>query len=398
MIQNQSGRKSIRLLLVIAFLQGMVFYAPVATLYRTAVGVSVGQIAWIESISCLLMIVLEVPWGLVTARIGYKNTLVISCALFFLSRIVFWRAQSFSGFLAERIILSVVLTGFSGCDSAYLYLCAGDRDAQRVFGRYDAAGTAGLLCASAVFSGFLGGRYRLAALLTVFAYGAAALLALFLHPVPLTQADAAPMRAQLRALWQSLRQKPWFLIFLLACTCFTEVCRFITVFLSQPVYVRAGLAPPAMGICYIAVTLAGTSGAVSHRAMRRIGARRFGPALCAGAAFACAALACATLSGASRRVLCVICIVFLGAESALFAPYAAICQNRQAADGARSVLLSGYAMVGSLGAGVLNAALGGMADVSVSGVLRLCAGLCALACFGLICWERHGGQEAAGEA
>lgn len=95
MIRYQNGRNSIRLLLVISFLQGMVFYAPVATLYRTASGISLGQIAWIESISYLLMIVLEVPWGLVTARIGYRNTLIISCALFFLSKIVFWRAQLF---------------------------------------------------------------------------------------------------------------------------------------------------------------------------------------------------------------------------------------------------------------------------------------------------------------
>ena len=413
MIQLQSGRKSIRLLLVIAFLQGMVFYAPVATLYRTAVGVSLGQIAWIESVSYLLMIVLEVPWGLVTAHIGYKNTLVISCVLFFLSKIVFWRAQSVSGFLAERILLAVVLTGFSGCDSAYLYLCAGDADAQRVFGRYDAAGTAGLLCASAVFSGFLGGHYRLAALLTVLSYGAAALLALFLHPVPLTEADAAPMCAQLRTLWHSLRQTPRFLVFLLACTCFSEVCHFVTVFLSQPVYVRAGLRPAAMGVCYIAVTLAGMSGAASHRAMRVLGARRFGPLLCAGAALACTVLAwtmlacmspvCAasacttsasmTCSGALQSVLCVLCVVLLGAVSALFAPYVAICQNRQAAAGARAVLLSGYAMVGSLGASALNAALGGMADVSLSGVLWMCAGLCALAGLCLLWWERRGGVE-----
>lgn len=434
----QSGRKSIRLLLVIAFLQGMVFYAPVATLYRTAAGVSLGQIAWIESISYLLMIVLEVPWGLVTARIGYKNTLVISCALFFFSKIVFWRAQSFSGFLAERILLAVVLTGFSGCDSAYLYLCAGDADAQRVFGRYDAAGTAGLLCASAVFSGFLGEHYRPAALLTVLSYGAAALLALFLHPVPLTEADAAPIRAQLRTLWHSLRRKPRFLIFLLACTCFSEVCQFVTVFLSQPVYALAGLGPAAMGACYIAVTLAGLSGAASHRVMRALGARRFGPLLCAGAALVCVVLACmtgaafsdTTLSGAAfadaalsgeapacaafadvafadavhagappsgtfQSVLCVLCVVLLGAASALFAPYAATCQNRQAADGARAVLLSGYAMVGSLGSSALNAALGGMADVSLSGVLWLCAGLCALACLCLLRWERRGGEEPA---
>lgn len=269
MLHPISRRTSVRLLAVISFLQGMVFYAPVATLYRTAAGVGLGQLAWIESLSYLLMIALEMPWGLVTARIGYKNTIVISCVLYFVSKLVFWRADSFADFLAERVLLSVVLTGLSGCDSAYLYLCAGDENAQRAFGWYDAAGTAGLLCASVVFSGFVGERYRLAALLTVFSYGAAALLTLWLRPLPLTGEDAAPAAVQLRALWRGLRRSPGFLVFLLACACFSEVCQFVTVFLCQPLYLRAGLSPAAMGACYIAVTVAGMSGAASHRAARR---------------------------------------------------------------------------------------------------------------------------------
>ena len=103
---------------LIAFLQGMVFYGPVATLYRTAAGVTVGQIALIESISYLLMILLEIPWGLVTARIGLKNTPSVSCILYLVSKVIFLQAESFGGFLAERALLAVVLTGFSGCDTA----------------------------------------------------------------------------------------------------------------------------------------------------------------------------------------------------------------------------------------------------------------------------------------
>ena len=61
------------------------------------------------------------------------------------------------------------------------------------------------------------------------------------------------------------------------------------------------------------------------------------------------------------------------------------------------MLLSGYAMVGSLGASALNAGLGGMADVSVSGALRLCAGLCVLACLGPLRRSQCSRPEAAGE-
>lgn len=91
----------------IAFLQGMVFYGPVATLYRQAQGVTVFQITLIESISLILCILLEVAWGVIADRIGYKKTMIICCVLYFLSKVIFWKASDFTGFLMERILLLV---------------------------------------------------------------------------------------------------------------------------------------------------------------------------------------------------------------------------------------------------------------------------------------------------
>ena len=68
----QRSQRGVAALCLMAFLQGMVFYAPVAALYRTQAGISLGQIALIESISWLVVLALEVPWGLFTARVGYR--------------------------------------------------------------------------------------------------------------------------------------------------------------------------------------------------------------------------------------------------------------------------------------------------------------------------------------
>ncbi len=367
MPKNRS-RRTLRLMYLIAFLQGMVFYGPVATLYRTAAGVTVGQIALIESISYLLMILLEIPWGLVTARIGLKNTLAVSCILYLVSKVIFWQAEGFGGFLAERALLAVVLTGFSGCDTAYLYRCAGEKEAQKVLGRFDAWGMAGLLAASGIFSGWLGGRYRLAALLTVLSYGAAALAALFLLPVPLEAPDRAAAGEQLRALGRSLRRDPKFLGFLLACAGLTESCQLCTVFFCQPLYQRAGMPEPMMGVWYGAATAAGLCGAFSHRAVRLLGERRFGRVL-----FVLAALLCAVLAVAPWGTLCGLCVVLLRIVSALFLPFAATQKNRQAEGGPRSVLLSGYAMVGSLASSVINCGLGQLADRTLPGAVLACA-------------------------
>ena len=54
------NNRNIRLMYAIALLQGMVFYGPIATLYRQAAGVSVFQITLIESISLALALALEV--------------------------------------------------------------------------------------------------------------------------------------------------------------------------------------------------------------------------------------------------------------------------------------------------------------------------------------------------
>ena len=61
----------------IALLQGMVFYGPIATLYRQAKGVSVLQITIIESVSLTLCLLLEFPWGILADQIGYKRTILL---------------------------------------------------------------------------------------------------------------------------------------------------------------------------------------------------------------------------------------------------------------------------------------------------------------------------------
>jgi MFS family permease len=169
-----------RLLYAVAFFQGLVFYGSVATLYRQASGITVFQITLIESISLAVMLLLEVPWGYASDKIGYKRTMVLCNFLFFLSKLIFWKADSFGAFLAERLLLSIVLSGLSGCDSAYLYLQMEDKNPKKVFSIYSASGTAGLLLAAATFSLFLSSNLRQTAFFTCIAYAAAFLLSLFL--------------------------------------------------------------------------------------------------------------------------------------------------------------------------------------------------------------------------
>lgn len=93
----------------IALLQGMVFYGSIATLYRQASGITIFQITLIESISYILCILFEIPWGIVADKIGYKKTMCFCCVLYFASKLVFWRADVFAEFLLELSIYAIII-------------------------------------------------------------------------------------------------------------------------------------------------------------------------------------------------------------------------------------------------------------------------------------------------
>lgn len=129
-------KRNLWIMYAIALLQGMVFYGPIATLYRQAHGITIFQITLIESISLALLILLEIPWGIIADKIGCRHTIIVCSVLYLISKIVFWKADGFAGFLVERIMLSVVESGFSGVDSTILYLSCGQKNSQKVFGIY----------------------------------------------------------------------------------------------------------------------------------------------------------------------------------------------------------------------------------------------------------------------
>ena len=66
------NKKNVYLLYGVALLQGMVFYAPIATLYRQERGLGIFEITLIESISMVVSLALELPWGFLAERIGYR--------------------------------------------------------------------------------------------------------------------------------------------------------------------------------------------------------------------------------------------------------------------------------------------------------------------------------------
>ena len=309
------NKKNIYLLYAISFLQGLVFYGPVATLYRQASGVSVFQITIIESISLALCIALEMPWGMV--------------------------ADGFDGFLLERLLLSVVMAGMSGCDLSILYLSCREEESQQVFGIYQSLGMAGLLFASIYYSIFIGENYRLAGFLTMAAYGVAAVLALGLKEVKEPEKEKKSMMHFFRTFLDVVKDR-YFILGMVGITLLEETNQTITVFLNQLQYVKCGMEPKTMGYVFIMVTLSGIAGGIwSCRLNKKMGILPFSIAL-----FLCGSMSCLVLFQTNSGLLSVLGIVSLRLASSLFGPLKARLQNCRVTSTDRANVLSIYAVIG----------------------------------------------------
>ncbi len=375
--------RNVWLMYAIAFLQGMVFYGPIATLYRAAAGVSIFQIAVIESISLVLCLLLELPWGIAADKIGYKKTLSICYLLYFLSKLVFWKASGFGGFLLERIMLSVIVSGISGVDVSLLYLSCGKGASQRVFGVYNNLNTAGLLFAAAVYSAFIKSDYRLAGFLTAVSYGLAALLSFALAEVRREEGPEEGRAKAYLALLGRTAKDGRHLMFLACVALLSETCQIVTVFFNQLQYVKCGLGNAAIGTIYIAVTLVGLLGVFSDALTRSLGAKKLASAL-----FLTAAAACAVLAFTGSAVLSVLSVAALRLSSSLFQPLQTEIQSRLVVSGNRATELSINAvLIDSVCAGT-NVALGKLADLNLTWAMLAGAFLCASALLLFLAWAR----------
>lgn len=378
------NRLNIWIMYAIALLQGMVFYGPVATLYRQSRGVSLFQITIIESISLILVIFLEIPWGTVADKIGYKKTMIICNVLYFVSKIVFWKASGFGWFLAERVILSVVLAGLSGCDSAYLFLASGGDKSRKVFGIYSAMGTAGLIAASIVYSMFIIGDYPLSGFLTVVSYGISMLLTFFLGEIKPAEKVQHDFAKNLGKVIRAFRDDKRFLLFLLSAVMLLESNQTLTVFFSQVQYVRTGIPQKYIGYIYSAVTVSGLLSVFAHRLTDWAGDRRACTLL-----FVSGFAACAVLAFTEAPVISVLCIILLRISASLFTPISMEIQNRQVKIPERAAMLSVYSSIMSIGGAFTNIAFGRLGELNIGLAFGMGALLCLTGLVMYTAWMRN---------
>lgn len=211
------GRSTTQLVALISFFGQLYFFVPVMTPYLLGYGLSMAQIAGMQTVLLFAMLAMEVPTGVIADRIGHRRGYQIALVLGLLGELVTLAASTYPQFLAAQLIAGTGFAFASGSVDALVYesLPARDRESgmTRARGTIGAALHAASVVAyggSAVINADLSrGTMRLSLLLGTLGLGVAALLSLTLRDVPMAAQAARPdSLALLRDGWRVVRGNP----------------------------------------------------------------------------------------------------------------------------------------------------------------------------------------------
>lgn len=271
LIVETDVKRNIPIMFMISLLQGMVFYASIASIYRQTFGITIFEISLIEGINYALTILLEMPWGILADRIGYKKSMIICSFLYFISKIIFYKAYGFAMFLIERILLAFVFSGLTGVDSSILYL-SDQENSHRNFGYHSACGTIGMLLSSFIFAFFIKDDLRMSAFATIIPYMFAFILSLFLIEVKDTKKET--QKPKILPLFKEILKNKKLIRLLISTALLTQTTQLLAVFLNQDKYLEIGLSLSQIGYINILINFLDTSNALSKKLSDLFGRNR----------------------------------------------------------------------------------------------------------------------------
>lgn len=363
-------KKNILIFYVLAFLQGLVFYSSVATLYRTSQGLTLYQMGVIDSFFALFMIVFEIPWGVLCDHIGYKKTIIFANVFYVLSKVVFFYSDSFFGFLLERLFLSLAIAGLSGSDSALLYLSCPKDQTSEVFGRKNMFETLGMVVASLSFTFVFQSDMKLAAFATIIPFALAFIFTWFLDDITEQKRTSKYDLKQFLAI--ILKNKP-FLLFVIASTLLTETTHILTVFYNQLQYQRIGLPIQYYGILFLLLQCIGLGSGWLGNLEKRFSKHRLIQIVFLGVSIAIVGL---IFSQDVFSTILLLLVIALG--ESLYMPLKSLVENENISEGYRSTILSYYSLFANILCIFTNYSFGCVASVSLSHVYLLSLSFCLI--------------------
>lgn len=357
-------RVNIYLLNIIIFLQGFVFYAPIATIYRENRGITISEIFLIESIYMIAIIFLEVPWGVFADKFGYKKTLVLANFIFLMSKVIFFKANSFHMFLFERLLLAVAISGLSGCDSTLLYLSLDkEESSERAFAKYEFFSNLGFLLGSFMSTFIINISIDLSAFFTIIPYAFAFFISLFLKNINVNGEERVGIVKNIK----TILKNRGILFFIAGIALISEVAQSITVVLNQNIYIKSGIDVKYFGVLLVFIQIITLLSVKSYKLTSRLGQRRSILLL------ECIILISSfTLIFTRSSILAFMGIALISVSINFISPIFLDIENKSITSMDRATALSIYSMIGSIISAGINPIIGVASNYSLEIGLIIC--------------------------
>ena len=140
----------------VCFLNGLVFFAPVALLVRTQAGVSEHVFFLLQALLSGVIFLGEIPTGFITDKIGYRKSLILAQVLLLGARSLLLAAfvsRSLVLFVVEAVVEGIAACFTSGTGSAYLYTLYGENGYLAKTAHAGNFGTAGFIISTVAYAG-----------------------------------------------------------------------------------------------------------------------------------------------------------------------------------------------------------------------------------------------------
>lgn len=140
----------------VCFLNGLVFFAPVALLVRTQAGVSEHVFFILQALLSGVIFLGEIPTGFITDKIGYRKSLILAQVLLLGARSLLLAAfvsRSLALFVVEAVVEGIAACFTSGTGSAYLYNLYGENGYLAKTAHAGNFGTAGFIISTVAYAG-----------------------------------------------------------------------------------------------------------------------------------------------------------------------------------------------------------------------------------------------------
>uniref|UniRef100_UPI004038F7BD MFS transporter n=1 Tax=Roseburia inulinivorans TaxID=360807 RepID=UPI004038F7BD len=140
----------------VCFLNGLVFFAPVALLVRPQAGVSEHVFVLLQALLSGVIFLGEIPTGFITDKIGYRKSLILAQVLLLGARSLLLAAfvsRSLALFVVEAVVEGTATCFTSGTGSAYMYDLYGENGYLVKTAHAENFGTAGFIISTVAYAG-----------------------------------------------------------------------------------------------------------------------------------------------------------------------------------------------------------------------------------------------------